>query len=97
MRVMETGSYVVVHFGLCEAGKGGVGDGLFFFFFIYFFLAHVSHSNKWHSYAQNVFISLHNFYLNSYIIFFYGPQESYCSFFFFFERRGRNTVQTLRL
>ena len=33
MRVLETGNYVVVHFGLCEAGKGGVGDGLFFFFF----------------------------------------------------------------
>ena len=32
MRVLETGNYIVVHFGLCEAGKGGVGDGLFFFF-----------------------------------------------------------------
>ena len=32
MRVLETGNYVVVHFGLCEAGKGGVGDCLFFFF-----------------------------------------------------------------
>ena len=42
MRVLETGNYVVVHFGLCEAGKGGVGDCLFFFFFlrklVFFFL-----------------------------------------------------------
>ena len=34
MRVLESGNYVVVHFGLCEAGKGGVGDCLFFFFFL---------------------------------------------------------------
>ena len=34
MRVLETGNYVVVHFGLCEAGKGGVGDCLVFFFFL---------------------------------------------------------------
>ena len=43
MRVLETGNYVVVHFGLCEAGKGGVGDCLFFFFLskkasVFFFL-----------------------------------------------------------
>ena len=42
MRVLETGNYVVVHFGLCEAGKGGWVTASFFFFFLrklmFFFL-----------------------------------------------------------
>ena len=71
MRVLETGNYVVVHFGVCEVGKEGVGDCLFFFFFFFFFSAY--QSNKWRSYAQNVLISLHNFYIIHFMIFFYGP------------------------
>ena len=88
MRVLETGSYVVVHFGLCEAGKGGVGDCLYFFL-----LARVSHSNKWRSHAQNVLISLHNFYLIYYMIFYLRAIRKLLFFFFFFFGQEEAGVQ----
>ena len=50
----------------------------------FFLLARVSHSNKWRSYAQNVLISLHNFYLIYYMIFYLRAIRKLLFFFFFF-------------
>ena len=44
-----------------------------FFFFFFFFSAY--QSNKWCSYAQNVLISLHNFYIIHFMIFFFTAHK----------------------
>ena len=54
---------------------------------IFFLLARVSHSNKWRSYAQNVLISLHNFYLIYYMIFYLRAIRKLLFFFFFLGKK----------
>ena len=60
---------------------------------IFFFLARVSHSNKWRSYAQNVLISLHNFYLIYYMIFYLRAIRKLLFFFFFFFGQEEAVIQ----